>query len=89
MDGSVPDIRRQLAGLLAGTVDLYEFQRWFATASIAVELHGTDADVDLSNRVENLLAEYTGDHINERQLLDALREETAHLIPAPAATATG
>jgi hypothetical protein len=41
----------------------------------AIELRGTDDEVDLHNTVENLFTEYTGDQISTGQLLDALREE--------------
>jgi len=77
MAGSSPDIRLQLAALLDGTVDLDQFQRWFASAATAIELFGSEADVDLSNRVMNLLAEYTGDQISASELLRALCDETA------------
>jgi hypothetical protein len=82
MAGSSPDIRLQLAALLDGTIDLDQFQRWFASAATAIELHGDDDDVDLSNRVFDLLAQYTGDHINESILLRALCDETACREPA-------
>jgi len=77
MAGSSPDIRLQLAALLGGTVDLEQFQRWFASAAMAIEVHGSDADVDLSNRVFDLLAQYTSDHISASEVLRALCDETA------------
>jgi hypothetical protein len=40
---------------------------------MAIELHGSDADVDLLNYVLNLLAEYTGDHISAPELLNVLQ----------------
>jgi hypothetical protein len=82
MAGSSPDIRLQVAALLDGTIDLDQFQRWFASAEMAIEVHGSDADVDLANRVFDLLAQYTGDHISESVVLRALCEETACREPA-------
>lgn len=75
MDGSVPDLSGQVAGLLAGTIDLNKFYRWFVMNGTAIEQRGTDDEVDFLNSVENLFAEYTGDHISAGHLLDALREE--------------
>lgn len=75
MAGSSPDIRLQLVALLDGTIDLDQFQRWFASAAMAIEVHGSDADVELSNRVLDLLAQYTGDHISEAAVLRAIHDE--------------
>ena len=75
MDASVPDLRRQLAGLLAGVIDLGEFQRWYWTHYDAIEQHGSDEDVDLLLDVFLLLAEYTSDYIDAAQLLNALRTD--------------
>jgi hypothetical protein len=73
VDGSLPNLRRQIAGLLDGMIDLHQFQRWFAQAETAIELRGTDAELDLMDRVLLLLAEYSGDHISAAELLDELR----------------
>jgi hypothetical protein len=73
MDGSVPDLRLQVAALLAGTIDLNQFQDWFIANETAIEQHGTDDEIDFMNTVDNLLAEYTGDLISAGQLLEALR----------------
>jgi hypothetical protein len=79
----MPDIRLQLTGLLEGTIDLDQFQDWFASTAMDIERLGTDAEVDLLNRVQNLLAEYTGDHISAPELLEALREESNEYIRVP------
>lgn len=76
MDGSVPNLRLQIAALLDGTTDLYRFQLWVGRAEGAIELHGTDEEIDLLNRVINILAEYTGNHIDSSQVLHELRAET-------------
>lgn len=70
-----------MAGLLAGTIDLNQFQNWFIMSETAIEQLGTDDEVDLMNRVENLLAEFTGDHISAAQFIEALREERALYAP--------
>jgi hypothetical protein len=75
VDGSVPDLRLQIAGLLDGMIDLDQFQEWFALCQTAIELRGSEADLDLLGRVMLLLAEYTGDHISRPELLNALRSE--------------
>lgn len=77
MAGSSADIRRQLAALLDGTITLDQFQRWFASAAMFIEFHGDDAEVNLSHRVLNLLAQYTGDHIGASDVPRLLREETS------------
>jgi hypothetical protein len=75
LDGSVPDLRGQLAGLLGGTVTLVQFQRWIGLNSLAIELHGSDDDVELLNVIDIRLAEYTSDYIDAPELLDALRTD--------------
>ena len=75
MDASVPDLRRHLAGLLVGVIDLGEFQRWFWTNYTAIEQQGSDEDVDLLLLVLNRLSEYTSDYIDASELLDALRTD--------------
>jgi hypothetical protein len=73
LDGSVPDLRGHLAGLLSGTVNPVQFQRWVGLNSLAIEIHGSDVDIDLLNLVDVRLAEYTSGYIDASQLLDALR----------------
>lgn len=75
MVGSVPDLRRQIAAFLGGTIDLERFELWLIMSETDIEQRGTDDEVDFLNTVENILAEYTGDHISAEQHLDALREE--------------
>lgn len=86
MDGSSANLRRQMAGLLDGKVDLNQFQAWLATFETTIELHGSDADLELLGWVENLLAEYTGGHISAPEFLDALRVEYQVQTPELAAT---
>ncbi len=75
MDGSVPDLRGQLAGLLSGAVNLIQFQRWVGMNGLAIELHGSDEEIELLNLVDVRLAEYTSDYIDASELLDALRTD--------------
>jgi len=73
MDRSVPNLRRHLAGLFAGVIELGEFQRWYWENYNAIEQHGSDEDVDLLLLVLNRLAEYTSNYIDAEELLEALR----------------
>jgi hypothetical protein len=75
LDGSVPDLRGQLAGLFSGTINLVQFQRWVGLNSLPIELHGSDEDVALLNVVEGRLAENTSDYIDAAELLDALQTD--------------
>lgn len=75
MDGSVPDLRGQLADFLGGTVTLVQFQRWVGSSGLAIELHGSDEDLELLNVVDVRLAEYTSDSIDASKLLDALQTD--------------
>lgn len=87
MDGSVPDLRLQVAALLAGTTDLNQFQHWFIMNESAIEQRGSDDEVDFLNDVMLLLAEYTGDHISDRQFIDALRDLAAGAFDTELASA--
>ena len=51
MDGSVPDLRLQVAALLAGTIDLNQFQDWFIMNETAIEQRGSDEDIDFLDDV--------------------------------------
>jgi hypothetical protein len=75
LDGSVPNLRGQLADHLSGTVSLLQFQRWVGLNSLPIELHGSDEDVALLNAVDVRLAEYTSDYIDAAELLDALQTD--------------
>ncbi len=76
MDGSVPDLRGQLAGLLSGTVNLVQFQRWIGLNSLATELYGSDEDLELLNLIDVRLAEYTSDYIDAAELMNALQTDS-------------
>jgi hypothetical protein len=74
VEESVPDLRRQAAALLAGTIDFKQFEYWFIMNDTAIEQHGSEEEVDFLNDVWNLHAELTGDHISVGQFIVALRE---------------
>jgi hypothetical protein len=76
MDDSVPDLRGVLAALFTGTVNLVQFQRWVGVNSLAIELYGSDEQLELLNLVAGLLDEYTSDSIDATELLDDLRTES-------------
>lgn len=78
MDGSVPDLRGQLAGFLSGTVNLIQFQRWIGLNSLAIELHGSDDDLELLNLIDVRLAEYTSDYIDAAELMNALQTDPSY-----------
>lgn len=77
MEGSVPNLRLHITALLEGIISLDAFQRWFAAAEAAIEIYGSDADVDLASTVFNRLAEYTGEHISAQLLLNVLQEDVS------------
>ena len=73
MAGSVPALRRQLAALLDGTIDLNQFEHWLIMSETDIEQRGSEEELDLLDDVMLLHAELTGDHINFRQFIDAVR----------------
>ena len=74
MDGSVPDLRRQVAALLAGTIDLNQFEHWVIMSETEIEQRGSEEELDFLDAVMLLHAELTGDHISVSRFIDALRE---------------
>jgi hypothetical protein len=75
LGGLLLDLRGHLAGLLVGVIALDAFQRWIGLNSVAIELYGSDEDVELLNVAASLLDEYTSDYIDASELLDALRTD--------------
>ena len=75
MDGSPPNLRRQLAGFLEGVIALDELYRWAWDNSGSIEEFGSEEDVDLLNRVLHRFAEYTSGYIDDSQLVDAFRTD--------------
>lgn len=75
LDGSLPDLRGQLAALIGGVIPLERFLDWYFANSDSIEFAGSDDDVDLLNLVFLLYAEYTSDYIDASELIDALRTD--------------
>jgi hypothetical protein len=75
LDGSLPDLRGQLAALIGGVIPLERFLDWYFANSDTIEFEGSDEDVDLLNLVFLLYAEYTSGYIDASELLDALRTD--------------
>ncbi len=71
----MPDLRGQLAGLLVGVIPFDRFLEWYWANADAIEFDGSDEDVELLNLVAGLLDEYTGEHIDASEFVDALRTE--------------
>lgn len=84
MDGSETDLRLQVAALLDGKIGLVPFQESLARAESDIELRGSDAEVDLLDRVVNRLAEYTGGHITTDELFQVLRSDSLAYCEEPA-----
>lgn len=75
MDGSLPDLRGQLAALVGGVISLDRFLEWYFANSDTIEFEGSNEDVDLLNGVFNRYAEYTSGYIDASQFIDALRRD--------------
>ena len=75
LDGSLPDLRGQLAALIGGVIPLKEFMDWYFSNSNSIEFEGSDVDVELLNLVFNRYAEYTSGYIDASQFVDALRTD--------------
>ena len=76
-DGFARDLERQLGNLLQGGVSPYAFRRWFASA---LWVAGGSADNDtlaFAYEIENIIAERSGDHITDDEMLGALRAAAA------------
>jgi hypothetical protein len=75
LDGSLPDLRGQLAALIDGVTPLDRFLDWYFANMNTIEFEGSDEDVELLNLVFHLYAEYTSDYIDASEFLDALRTD--------------
>ncbi len=75
MDGSVPDLRGHLAALIDGVIPLDRFLDWYWANADTIEFDGSDEDVELSNLVFLVNAEYTSGYIDASRFVDALRTD--------------
>ena len=73
MDGSLPDLRGQLAALTGGVSSLDRFLDWYFANADTIEFENSDEDVELLNSVFNRFAEYTSGYIDALEFIDALR----------------
>lgn len=78
--GSPSDIREQLAGLLDRAISPRQFWHWFVDAESAIELHGSDDEVDLAELVDNRFAEWTSGYVTSEQLLAALAADLGRRV---------
>jgi len=75
VEDGVPDLPGQLVAPLRGTITRVQFQCWVGLNNLAIELHGSDEDLELLNVAEVRLAEYTSASIDAAELLDALQTD--------------
>lgn len=81
VDSADLDLRGHLASLLSGTMPLASFRHWFANALWSLEEAADDDTLDFAYLVENRLAEYSGGHITDDELLSVLRRDFVALGP--------
>jgi len=75
LDGSLPDLRGQLAALIDGVIPLDHFLEWYFANTNTIEFDGSDEDVELLNLVFHRYAEYTSGYIDASRFVDALRTD--------------
>lgn len=68
------ELERQLSSLLHGGLMPWEFRRWFASALWASEGSADGDTLDFAYEIENIIAERSGDHITDGEMLGALRQ---------------
>ncbi len=72
-DGFARDLERQLGSLLRGGASPYAFRGWFASALWAAEGSANSDTLAFAYEIENIIAERSGDHITDDEMLGALR----------------
>jgi hypothetical protein len=72
LDGSLPDLRGQLAALAAGSLSLGQFLDWYFANANTIEFEGSDEDVEILNLVFLLYAEYTSEYIDASDFVAGL-----------------
>lgn len=68
------ELERHLGSLLHGGSTPWEFRRWFASALWASEDSADGDTLDFAYEIENIIAERSGDHITDDEMLGALRQ---------------
>ncbi len=66
------EVRRKLADLLAGRLDLEEFEDWLVQRSWNMHLDSSSGAQDLVSAIELALAEHSSSHLSEESLHDKL-----------------
>lgn len=69
---SASQIKMELAVYLAGVISLDDFQDWVALRTWNVSNSGSKAAEVLTFAIEELMSEYTSEHIPENELRDEL-----------------
>lgn len=67
---------RELGRLLHGGLTPYDFRRWFASALWEAERSADDDTLAFAYEVENIIAERSGSHITDREMVAALHAAT-------------
>jgi len=68
------ELERHLGSLLHGGLTPWDFRRWFASALWASEGSADGDTLDFAYEIENIIAERSGDHITDDEMVDALRQ---------------
>ena len=72
-EGFARELERQLGSLLHGVLEPYAFRRWFASALWAAEGSADSDTLELAYEIENIIAERSGDHITDDEMVEAIR----------------
>lgn len=86
-DAFARELERQLGRLLHGGADPNTFRRWFASALWEAEGSADRDTLDLAYEIENIIAERSGAHISDAEMIDALSATTATRSASVAAAA--
>ncbi len=73
VDTFARELERQLGSLFHGGLAPYDFRRWFASALWTAEGVADDDTLEFAYEVENIIAERSGDHITDDEMMEALR----------------
>lgn len=71
---SASQIRAKLSAFLEDKIDLDSFEDWLVQKTWNIHQSGSVASESLTFAIEESLAEYSSDHLTERQLRNELRE---------------
>jgi hypothetical protein len=77
------ELERQLGRLFHGGLSPYAFRRWFASALWDAERSSDAGTLTFAYEVENIIAERSGSHISDQEMIAALHA-AARTRPLPA-----